>query len=66
MQLGLKCTVYMVASSYEQKPYRKTMMRMWGAEVFKSPSQRTEFGKKVLKENPETSSSLGIAISEAV
>lgn len=66
MQLGLKCIVYMVASSYEQKPYRKTMMRMWGAEVFKSPSQRTEFGKKVLKENPETSGSLGIAISEAV
>jgi tryptophan synthase beta chain len=66
MHFGLKCTVYMVSSSYEQKPYRKTMMHLWGADIFKSPSERTEFGRRMLSENPETSGSLGIAISEAV
>jgi len=66
MHFGLKCTVYMVSSSYDQKPYRKTMMHLWGADIFKSPSERTEFGRRVLSENPETSGSLGIAISEAV
>jgi len=66
MHFGLKCTVYMVSSSYDQKPYRKTMMHLWGADIFKSPSERTEFGRRMLSENPETSGSLGIAISEAV
>jgi len=63
---GLECTVYMVRCSYEQKPHRKTVMKMFGAEVFSSPSKNTEFGKKTLKENPENSGSLGIAISEAI
>jgi len=62
----LECTVYMVRCSYEQKPYRKTVMKIYGAEVFASPSQNTEFGRKILAENPEHSGSLGIAISEAL
>lgn len=63
---GLDCTVYMVKCSYEQKPYRKSVMKIFGAEVFPSPSQNTAFGRKILKENPENSGSLGIAISEAL
>lgn len=63
---GLKCTVYMVKVSYEQKPYRKIMMETWGAEVFPSPTERTEAGKVILKEDPTSPGSLGIAISEAV
>ncbi len=63
---GLKCTVYMVKCSYEQKPYRRIMMETWGAEVFPSPSERTEAGKVILKEDPTSPGSLGIAISEAV
>ena len=62
----LKCTVYMVKCSYEQKPYRKTMMQAWEAEVFPSPTDRTESGRKILKKDPDTTGSLGIAISEAV
>ncbi|MCJ7767924.1 TrpB-like pyridoxal phosphate-dependent enzyme [Candidatus Bathyarchaeota archaeon] len=63
---GLKSTVYMVRVSYDQKPYRKTMMEMWGANVYASPSPQTEAGRRILKEDPENSGSLGIAISEAV
>ncbi|MDR1954456.1 MAG: TrpB-like pyridoxal phosphate-dependent enzyme [Candidatus Methanoplasma sp.] len=61
----INCTVFMVRGSYEQKPMRKTLMQTYGATVYASPSPQTEFGKKVLKEHPETTGSLGIAISEA-
>ncbi len=63
---GLECTVYMVRVSYQQKPYRRTLMHIWGAEVYPSPTDRTEAGRRILSENPETTGSLGIAISEAV
>lgn len=63
---GLECTVYMVKSSYEQKPYRKIMMNLFGAECIPSPSNRTDSGKKILAETPDTPGSLGMAISEAV
>ncbi|MFA6255450.1 MAG: TrpB-like pyridoxal phosphate-dependent enzyme [Patescibacteria group bacterium] len=63
---GLECTVYMVRSSYEQKPYRKIMMNLFGAECIPSPSNRTDSGKKVLAQTPDTPGSLGTAISEAV
>lgn len=63
---GLECTVYMVKSSYEQKPYRKIMMNLFGAECIPSPSKRTDSGKKILAETPDTPGSLGMAISEAV
>ena len=56
----------MVRLSYDHKPYRKTMMNSWGAKVFPSPSEATEIGKKILAETPDTTGSLGIAISEAV
>jgi len=65
-RFGLKCTIYMVRVSYEQKPYRRTMMRLWGGEVFASPSDKTESGRKILAQHPATLGSLGIAISEAV
>ena len=63
---GLECTVYMVRVSYEQKPYRKSMMQLWGAEVFASPSDRTNAGRAILAKDPTSQGSLGIAISEAV
>lgn len=63
---GLECTVYMVKVSFQQKPYRGLMMRSWGAEVFASPSDRTEYGRKVLAQDPDCPGSLGMAISEAV
>ncbi len=63
---GLECTVYMVKVSYYQKPMRKSLMQIWGAEVYPSPTDRTEAGRRILKENPDTNGSLGIAISEAV
>jgi tryptophan synthase beta chain len=63
---GLECKVYMVRVSYEQKPYRRIMMETWGAKVVPSPSPDTEAGRKILELDPETSGSLGIAISEAV
>ena len=63
---GLECTVYMVKVSFQQKPYRGLMMHSWGAEVFPSPTDRTEYGRKVLAEDPECPGSLGMAISEAV
>ncbi len=63
---GLECTVYMVAASYQQKPYRRSMIQTYGAEVFPSPSTRTQSGQKVLADSPDSPGSLGIAISEAV
>ncbi len=63
---GLKVRVYMVRVSYEQKPYRRTLMQVYGAEVVPSPSNLTEFGRKLLKEDPNHPGSLGIAISEAI
>ncbi|TDA31594.1 MAG: TrpB-like pyridoxal phosphate-dependent enzyme, partial [Hadesarchaea archaeon] len=66
MLFGLKCTIYMVRVSYEQKPYRRILMEIWGAECIPSPSNRTEYGRKVLKEDPQNPGSLGIAISEAI
>jgi tryptophan synthase beta chain len=65
-QFDMKCEVYMVRISYDQKPYRKVMMNTFGADVYPSPSDRTEAGRKILAEDPETSGSLGIAISEAI
>lgn len=62
----IKCTVFMVKVSYEQKPYRKSLMHVWGADVFASPTNKTEAGRKMLEIDPECPGSLGIAISEAV
>lgn len=62
----LKCTVYMVKVSYNQKPYRKSMIHTWGAEIYPSPSDRTNAGRHILEQDPECPGSLGIAISEAV
>ncbi|QGG49032.1 TrpB-like pyridoxal phosphate-dependent enzyme [Heliorestis convoluta] len=62
----LECTVYMVKVSCEQKPYRKSFMQVYEAEVIPSPSTRTAAGRHVLEENPQSTGSLGIAISEAV
>jgi len=64
--LGLDCKVYMVKVSYEQKPFRREVMRTYGAEVTPSPSTTTEVGRKILEEHPGTTGSLGCAISEAV
>ena len=64
--LGLDCRVYMVKCSYEQKPFRREVMRTYGASVTPSPSMTTEVGRKILAEDPETTGSLGCAISEAV
>ncbi len=63
---GIECKVYMVRISYNQKPYRRSLMQVWGATVVPSPSPDTEAGRKILAEDPENSGSLGIAISEAV
>jgi tryptophan synthase beta chain len=63
---GLACTVYMVRVSYQQKPYRRVLMETWGAEVVPSPSDRTQAGRAVLSQDPDSPGSLGIAISEAV
>lgn len=63
---GLECTVYMVKVSYQQKPYRRSMMQVWGSEVIPSPSNRTNSGRAILAEDPDSLGSLGIAISEAV
>ncbi|MEA1986661.1 MAG: TrpB-like pyridoxal phosphate-dependent enzyme [Candidatus Marinimicrobia bacterium] len=65
-QFGIDLEVYMVRVSFDQKPYRKIMMKVWGADCIASPSKNTEFGKKILKEMPDTPGSLGIAISEAI
>jgi tryptophan synthase beta chain len=63
---GLEVRVYMVKVSYEQKPYRRSMMQTWGAEVLASPSPMTQAGRNLLKQDPNNPGSLGIAISEAV
>jgi tryptophan synthase beta chain len=63
---GMKIRVYMVKISYEQKPFRRSMMQTWGAEVFASPTDMTESGRKILAADPQSQGSLGIAISEAV
>ena len=65
-KFGLECRVYMVKVSYHQKPLRKTLMHLWGAEVVASPSELTESGRKILAKDPHCQGSLGIAISEAV
>jgi tryptophan synthase beta chain len=62
----LECKVYMVKVSYEQKPYRRSMMRTWGGQVTASPSEETQAGRKILAAHPDSPGSLGIAISEAV
>ncbi len=62
----MKCTVYMVKVSYQQKPYRRILMETWGGEVIPSPSDRTKSGKAILEKDPDSPGSLGIAISEAV
>ena len=63
---GLDCHVFMVKCSYEQKPFRREVMRTYGADVTPSPSNKTEVGRKILSEHPGTTGSLGCAISEAV
>jgi tryptophan synthase beta chain len=63
---GLECEVWMVGASYDQKPYRRTMMEVYGAQVHRSPSDLTEAGKAIRADNPDHPGSLGIAISEAV
>ena len=63
---GMECMVYMVRASFDQKPYRKSMIRTWGADIVPSPSDLTEAGKAVLSKDADTPGSLGIAISEAV
>jgi tryptophan synthase beta chain len=63
---GLDLKVFMVKVSFEQKPYRRTMMEVWGAEVFASPTDTTNAGRAVLEQSPDSPGSLGIAISEAV
>jgi tryptophan synthase beta chain len=62
----LECMIYMVRISYEQKPYRKSMMHVWGADVVPSPSPLTAAGRKIREQDPDSPGSLGIAISEAV
>ncbi len=64
--LDLDCDVYMVKCSYEQKPFRREVMRTYGAKVTPSPSNTTQVGRKILEEFPDTTGSLGCAISEAV
>ncbi|MGE9896241.1 TrpB-like pyridoxal phosphate-dependent enzyme [Anaerovoracaceae bacterium SGI.195] len=65
-KMGLDLTVYMVKCSYEQKPFRREIMKTFGGRVVPSPSMETEAGKKILSENPDNPGSLGVAISEAV
>jgi len=64
--LGLECKVYMVRVSYDQKPFRRSLIEAWGAAVVASPSEDTSAGRSVLAEHPDSPGSLGIAISEAV
>lgn len=65
-QFGLECEIWQVAASYLAKPYRRTMMEIWGGKVHPSPSTVTEFGRSLLAQDPDHPGSLGIAISEAV
>ena len=64
--LGINVRVYMVKVSYNQKPFRKSMIHLWGAEVFASPSNNTRIGREILKKDPDNQGSLGLAISEAI
>jgi tryptophan synthase beta chain len=64
--IGLECKVYMVRVSYEQKPFRRSLIHLWGAEIVASPSEDTNAGRQILAEHPDSTGSLGIAISEAV
>jgi tryptophan synthase beta chain len=66
MFFGLECKVYMVRISYDQKPYRRIMMETWGAKCVPSPSEDTEVGRRILKDDPNCTGSLGIAIAEAI
>lgn len=63
---GIECVVYMVRVSYDQKPYRRSLMEVWGASVYASPSNETKTGRGMLEKNPGSLGSLGLAISEAV
>jgi tryptophan synthase beta chain len=63
---GLECRVYMVKVSYQQKPYRRMLMHTWGATVYPSPSDQTQYGRQLLAEDHNCPGSLGIAISEAI
>ncbi len=63
---GLECRVFMVRVSFDQKPYRRLMMMTWGAECIPSPSDKTQAGRNILAEHPDSPGSLGIAISEAI
>ncbi|MGM0453192.1 MAG: TrpB-like pyridoxal phosphate-dependent enzyme [Thermodesulfobacteriota bacterium] len=65
-QFGINCKVFMVRISFDQKPYRKTMMAMWGGQCVPSPSHDTKAGREALAKNPDTPGTLGIAISEAI
>ena len=65
-KFGLECEVYMVGISFRQKPYRKALIETFGATIYSSPSERTEYGRKVLEQDPDSPGSLGIAISEAI
>lgn len=65
MYFGIECKVYMVRVSYQQKPYRRNLMEVWGAKCIPSPSPDTNIGRQLLKEDPNHPGSLGIAISEA-
>lgn len=65
-QFGIECDVYMVRISFDQKPYRKIMMNTFGANVYASPSERTQAGRNILAQDPKSTGSLGIAISEAI
>src|SRR5690606_37773628 len=63
---GMECKVFMVRISFDQKPFRRMMMRTWGGDCVASPSMETEVGRRILAEDPNTPGSLGIAISEAI
>jgi tryptophan synthase beta chain len=65
-QFGLECEVWQVAASFTQKPYRKSMIEVWGATIHSSPSELTQAGLAILRDHPDSPGSLGIAISEAV
>jgi len=65
-QFGLECKIYMVRISFDQKPYRKSMMGVWGGNCVASPSSETKAGRAILEKDPDTPGSLGIAISEAI
>jgi tryptophan synthase beta chain len=64
--IGLECKVFMVRISFDQKPFRKTMMQVWGANCVPSPSEETQAGRDILAAHPDSPGSLGIAISEAI